>query len=80
MIKNVPKNVTKWSQYVTQSDSSSVRVADPGVVWRAAHAAGHVDLLRLKVELGVANVGVPAKMRYYGNSGESIKIESNYPM
>ena len=44
---------------VTQSDSSSVRVADPGVVRGTAHAAGHVDLLRLEVELGVADVGVP---------------------
>ena len=51
--------MTKWAQFVTQSDSSSVRVADPGVVGRAAHAAGHVDLLRLEVELGVADVGVP---------------------
>ena len=58
--KDVNKNVSKRSKNGHCNDLGSIRVADPGVVWRAADAAGHVDLLRLKVELGVADVSVPA--------------------
>ena len=73
MTRNVNKNVTERLQNVTkrshneccQNDLVSVRVADPGVVGRAAHAAGHVDLLRLKVELGVFDVDVPENRAIY---------------
>ena len=68
MTRNVNKNVTKRIPKVTkccQNDLVSVRVADPGVVGRAAHAAGHVDLLRLEVELGVFDVDVPENRAIY---------------